>query len=320
MGKMRLFSIGFHSSALRILITGGTGLLGTNWAAAMRAQHEVVLGTHRRGAQLRGTRTLALAYDEPSTFAQALAALRPELIVNAAGLSSVDDCERAPQTAMAVNAVLAERVAAAAQRLGIAFAHISTDHVFSGEREMYAEGDRPAPVNAYARSKLEGERCVSAACPTALIVRSNFFGWGHAGRQSISDWILAALRARRPLTMFTDVFVTPILATRLAVAVHELLAAGAKGIVHVSGDERVSKHAFAVRLAAAFGLPADSIREGRFAEAGLAAPRPHDMSLSNQLARGILGRSLGSLDQQFAELREQERSGLSAELQSAIMA
>ncbi len=304
---------------MRILITGGTGLLGLNWAATMRAQHEVVLGTHRRGAQLRGTRTLALAYDEPSSFAHVLSALRPDLIVNAAGLSSVDDCEGAPQAAMAVNAVLAERVAAAAQRLGIALAHISTDHVFAGDQAMHAEGDRPAPVNAYARSKLEGERCVAASCPAALIVRTNFFGWGHAQRQSFSDWILAGLRAGRPLTMFSDVFVTPILASRLAAAVHELLAAGAKGIVHVAGDERVSKHAFATRLAAAFGLPADAIQEGRFAEAKLAAPRPRDMSLSNQRARGILGRPLGGLDEQLAELREQERSGLSAELQSAIM-
>jgi dTDP-4-dehydrorhamnose reductase len=304
---------------LRILITGGTGLLGLNWAAAMRAQHEVLLAGHAHSARLVGARPLELRYDDAASLAGAFADARPDLVINAAGLSSVDDCERDPARAMQINAALAERVAAAAETRGIALAHISTDHVFSGERSLYTEGDAPSPVNAYARSKLEGERRVAAAHPGALIVRTNFFGWGHAARQSISDWILAALRARRPLTMFSDVFVTPILATRLALGVHDLLAAGARGILHVCGDERVSKHAFALRLARAFGLPADTVREGRFAEAQLAAPRPRDMSLSNERARALLGRALGGLDEQLAELREQERSGLAAELQSAIM-
>ena len=315
---MRLFSIAFHFPALRILITGGTGLLGINWAAAMRAQHEVVLGTHRRGARLAGTRSLQLPYDDAGALASAFAELRPDLVVHAAGLAGVDDCERDPVLATEVNAALAGRVAAAVETQGAMLAHISTDHVFSGERALYAEGDAPSPVNAYARSKLEGERRVAAACPHALIVRTNFFGWGHARRQSISDWVLAGLRARRPLSMFTDVFFTPILATRLAEAVHELLAAGAKGIVHVTGDERVSKHAFATRLAAAFGLPADGIREGRFAEAGLVAPRPYDLSLSNERARRLLGRSLGGLDEQFGELRRQEASGQAREQAGAI--
>jgi dTDP-4-dehydrorhamnose reductase len=145
-------------------------------------------------------------------------------------------------------------------------------------------------------------------------VRTNFFGWGPAGRQSISDWILAGLRARAPLTMFSDVYFTPILASRLASQVQALVKAGASGVLHVAGEERVSKHAFALRLAAAFGLSADTIREGRFAEARLAAPRPRDMSLSCERARSLLGRGPGGLDEHLAELREQERSGLAAEL------
>ena len=97
-----------------------------------------------------------------------------------------------------------------------------------------------------------------------------------------------------------------------------LLDAGANGIVHVCGDERVSKHQFAMRLAAAFGMSAAGIESGRYADAGLAAPRPRDMSLSNARARGILGGELGGLDAYFAELRDQEASGLVSELQLAV--
>ena len=299
---------------MRILITGGSGLLGINWAAALRDGNEVLLGIHSRSARLAGTRSIALTMDQPEAFERQLAEAKPDLVVHAAGLSSVDGCERQPELAFAINAGLAKTVATAAQALGIALAHISTDHVFSGERALCTEGDAPEPLNAYARSKLEGEREVARACPGALIVRTNFFGWGPAGRQSISDWILAGLRARAPLTMFSDLYFTPILASRLAIRVRSLVEAGASGILHVAGEERVSKHAFALRLATAFGLPTDSIREGRFADAKLAAPRPRDMSLSCERARSILGQGAGGLDEHLAELREQERSGLAAEL------
>ncbi len=304
----------------RLLVTGGTGLLGINWAAAMRDRHDVWLATHRHNLSLRGATAIRLPLDSASALAQALDEIRPDIIVHAAGLSNVDDCERDPAAAHAVNAGLAGVVAAVAAERGVKLIHISTDHLFAGARPMATESDAPEPLNAYARTKLEGEHLVAQLCPQALIVRTNFFGWGHAARKSLSDWVLEGLRAGFPLRMFTDVFFTPILAGRLAAAAHQLLDAGASGVVHVCGDERVSKHAFAVRLAAAFGLPPGPIAAGRFADAGLAAPRPLDMSLSNARARGILGRPLGGLDDFFAELRAQEQAGLGLELRQAVTA
>ena len=299
-------------------MTGGTGLLGVNWAAAMRDVHDVWLGTHRRGLQLRGVRATALTLESTPALARALDELRPDVIVHAAGLSNVDDCERSPAIAHAINAELAATVAGAAAERDLKLVHISTDHLFAGDRPFTAEDGIPAPMNAYARSKLEGERLVAARCPQALIVRTNFFGWGHALRKSISDWVIEGLRSGQRLRMFNDVYFTPILAARLARAAHALLSAGASGVVHLGGDERVSKHEFALRLAAAFGLPAAGIESSRYADAGLAAPRPRDMSLSNARARGILGTSLGGLDEFFAELRDQEAAGLGGELQRAI--
>jgi dTDP-4-dehydrorhamnose reductase len=302
----------------RLLVTGGSGLLGLNWAAALRGEHEVWLGTHRRAIALRGTQAIALDLASEGALARALDRARPDLIIHAAGLSSVDDCERDPAAAHEVNARLAGVVAGIAAARDIALAHISTDHLFAGDQPLRTEQDATSPVNAYARSKLEGERLVAERCPRALIVRTNFFGWGHAGRQSISDWILRGLRARQRLRMFTDAWFTPILARRLALAVHQSLAAGARGVLNICGDERVSKHDFALRLARSFGLPADQIDAARSADGGLAARRPADLSLSNARARGILGRPLGGLDEYFAELRAQEEAGLPDELRRAV--
>jgi dTDP-4-dehydrorhamnose reductase len=313
-----LFSNGFQSSALRVLITGGTGLLGVNWAAAMRGEHEIWLGTHRRRVSLRGVRSVALDCTAASAVDDALARLRPDLVVNAAGLADVDRCERDPAQAQALNATLAAVVAAACAARKVRLVQISTDHLFAGDAPCRAESDPPAPVNAYARSKLEAEREVAARCPAALIVRTNFFGFGHAFRKSLSDWILDGLRHGRPLDMFVDAHFTPILADELARAVHELVEGGAAGILNVCGDERVSKFEFARRLAATFDLPVGLVRPGALGAARLAAPRPPDLSLSNALGRERLGRPLGGVDVHLAALREQEDSGRAREQARAV--
>jgi dTDP-4-dehydrorhamnose reductase len=305
---------------LRILITGGSGLLGLNWAAAMRDQHELWLGTHRSKVSLRGTRPVPLTLEDAAALKLRVSELRPDLIVHTAGLTDVDACERDPAAAHALNAVAAGNVAQAAASRDAKLVHISTDHLFDGRQAMRTEDDPPRPLNAYARSKLEGEHLVAAHCPDALIVRTNFFGWGHVGRKSISDWILEALRAGKPLRMFDDAFFTPIAAGGLARAVHRLVATGMRGVLNVCGDERLSKHEFAVRLASCYNLPLSLIERARSRDVALAAPRPADLSLSNTKATRLLGGPLGMVDAQLAELLSDERAGLAAEFRVAVTA
>jgi dTDP-4-dehydrorhamnose reductase len=219
---------------------------------------------------------------------------------------------------MRVNADLSRNVAEAAARVDARLVHVSTDHLFAGTRSFYREDEAAEPLNAYARSKLAAEALVTAACPAALIVRTNFFGWGHAGRQSFSDWIYYNLAAGKALTLFDDVFVTPVLADALASASHRLLELGATGIYNVAGDERVSKHAFAVALAALYGLPESLIQRGKIAASKLSARRPHDMSLDNRKACERLGTSLGTLSDHLGALQQQDRAGRRGELAAAI--
>jgi dTDP-4-dehydrorhamnose reductase len=303
----------------RLLITGGSGLLALNWACVMRESWDVVLGTHRHRVSLRGATAQPLDLGDVDRLSRQLAELSPDLVVNAAGLTSVDACEADPAQARHVNAELARNVAAAAASGSIRLVHISTDHLFAGTSSAYRENDMPEPLNEYARSKLLAEEWVRQADPRALIVRTNFFGWGHARRQSFSDWILQALRAGQPVTMFDDAYFTPILADALASVVHRLVALSAVGTFNLPGDERVSKYEFALRLARAFDLPVDLIRPGRLCDAGLAAKRPADMSLDAARARATIGVGLGRLDDFFHALRRQESEGRREELLHAVM-
>lgn len=300
------------------MVTGGSGLLALNWACCLRDQCEVYLAQHLRRTRLRGTRAVPLELESVENMLRQLERYELDCIVHTAGITSVDQCEREPVKAHEANAVLARNVAVAAARLSLRLIHVSTDHLFSGTRPLYREDDAPDPLNVYAQTKLLAEQWVIEAHPGTLIVRTNFFGWGHAARRSFSDWIIYSLRGGGALAMFDDVFFTPILADRLAVNAHRLLEQGASGVFNVVGDERLSKYQFAVRLAQSFGLPEALVHHGKIRDSRLLAKRPPDMSLDNAKARSRLGIPLGTTAEFFSVLKQQDEDGRREELLAAV--
>jgi dTDP-4-dehydrorhamnose reductase len=298
----------------RLLITGGSGLLGLNWAAWARARCRVTLGLHNRNVVLGGVESARIDLDTSTGIRRVLDRVAPDLVVHAAGLTSVEACEADPDAAWRANVEISENVARACAETGVRLVHISTDHLFSGDLPFHVEEEPPDPLNAYACSKAEAEVRVLAANGEALVVRTNIFAWGPSYRRSFSDTILQALRDERPISLFDDVFFTPILVELLAAAVHELATSDARGILHVSGDERVSKLEFGRRLSQHFELNPRPIRPSQLADNSALVRRPREMSLSNLKARELLGRPLGGIDAQLRILRDQERQGLTAEL------
>ena len=234
-------------------------------------------------------------------------------------MTRVEECEQRPRDAEHANAGLTRNVAIATHALGIKLVHISTDHLFSGSRSRMTEEELPEPLNVYARTKLQAEEWARMANPETLIVRTNFFGWGHLYRQSFSDWIITSLRSGRRITMFEDVYFTPILADSLALATHDVVANKASGVLNIVGDERLSKYDFAIRVAKRFGLPKTLVVRGKMDNPKPLVHRPHDMSLDNTKASGLLGRPVGKVDEFLEELYEQENQGRATELQNAVL-
>lgn len=302
----------------RVVITGGSGLLALNWACAVRNDWDVVLGVHHHAVQLRATSQYRLDLDDLHKLDRQIVEIAPDLIVHAAGLTNVSDCEKEPALAEMVNATLAKNIAIVSKSKNIKLIHISTDHLFSGENSFYSEDSMPAPQNEYARSKLLAEKLVQEVCPDALILRTNFFGWGHAQRHSFSDWIIYSLREGKTLSMFDDVYISPILADTLACFSHKLVEKGASGIFNLVGSERVSKYDFAIKLAKHFKLPVELINHDKIANAKLFVSRPNDMSLSNVKVCNELNESIGCLDDYFSSLFRQEIQGRRKELYSSV--
>ena len=297
-----------------IFITGGSGLLALNWALSTRDKNTITLGMHHRNISFQGVNTCHCSLDSVDSVQSSLEEINPELVIHTAGLTSVEECETSPDLAHYANVEIAENVAKACSSLEIPLVHISTDHLFSGDAPMVDERQTIAPVNAYARTKAEAELHVLDACPEALVVRTNFYGWGPNYRSSFSDVIIDSLRKGQSVTLFQDVFYTPILISNLASTVMELVYRNAKGIFHVVGDERVSKYEFGLKVARQFSLDSNLIKPGYLSDNPGLVRRPFDMSLSNAKICSLLGRSLGGVGEHLYELDQQESTNIVKQL------
>jgi dTDP-4-dehydrorhamnose reductase len=282
----------------------------------MREKFNITLGLHDRKVNLKGTKSILLDLYSKEALTKVFDELQPQLVIHAAGLTSVEACEANPVLAKYINVDLSQNLAMVCAKLNIPMVYISTDHLFSGNESLIDEDFPVSPMNIYAKTKAEAEACVQNTFPEALIIRTNFYAWGTSYRHSFSDMVINNLRAGKRVSLFKDIYYTPMLVESLVDAVHELVQKKAKGIFNVVGDGRISKYDFGLKLAKEFNLDNNLIDEGKIIDRPSLVNRPHDMTLSNKKVTNFLGRKMGGLDQHILKLKAQETSGLSQELQA----
>ena len=183
-------------------------------------------------------------------------------------------------------------------------------------RANLTEDEAPHPLNEYGRTKALAEKAVLEEDPSALVLRTNFYGWGAAGRVSFSDWIIRGLEQGQVLTMFSDVYFTPILINHLVDAALELADGNASGVFNVVGPDRLSKYEFGLKVARTFGYPEDLIRPISVDELKLKAKRPKEMSLSCAKVEGSIGRRMATVSEGLTQLRDLDQDGWREELEA----
>ena len=297
-----------------IFLTGGSGLLSVNWAITLRNQYGIILGLHERNISIDKTISFKLNLNEVDEIINFLKVNNVIYAVNTAGLTNVEACEINNELAYQINVKLAENMAIACAFVGVKLVHISTDHLFSGDKSDLNETENTNPINVYGKSKAIAEQVVLKRNPDALIIRTNFFGWGTKYRSSFSDMIIKSLRAKKNITLYDDVFFCPILIETLVMVVEELVAKKAKGIFNVVGNTRLSKYDFGIKLAELFNLDKRYISRGKYLHSSNLVSRPLDMSLSNKKLKAFLGKDIITLDEQLLKLLEQENSCITNEI------
>ena len=292
----------------KVLITGGSGLLAINWARIIRNKFSVVSILHERLIEIPGVEFDFIPLNSVNHIVKGLLKHKPDIVVNTAGLTNVEACEKYPKLAKEVNTDIAENIAIACNELNIKLVHISTDHLFSGESGMMTEYDRVDPQNMYAITKYEAELKVQKHCQNALIARTNFYGWGPKYKKSFSDTIINSLEDNKKITLFNDVFYTPILIDTLVLAVNDLVNRKEEGVFNIVSGRRISKFEFGVRIAEYFSLDLNLIEKGYLKDNAKLIRRPLDMSLSNNKVCKVLKRDISTIESDLHILEKSKNS------------
>ena len=176
--------------------------------------------------------------------------IKPNVIINAAAYTAVDKAESEPDLAMAVNGTAPGILAEAAQALGAALIHFSTDYVFDGTKgEAYIESDLPNPLNVYGWSKLAGDQNIQQVGGAYMIFRTT---WVYSMRQGgFVQKVLGWSRNNQTLRIVSDQFGSPTWARMLAEVTAQVLAKAGKdplpwirkrrGLYHLGGEGAVSR-------------------------------------------------------------------------------
>jgi dTDP-4-dehydrorhamnose reductase len=302
---------------MRVLVTGVSGLIGSNVAGAAAQQSWEVLGCYRdEPVELDGVRTVGFDMADRKACVEAAMEFEPDVVVHAAGVVAPSRFEHEPYIAQ-LDFVGAEHTLAAARAVRARYVLVSCDWVHSGYRPAglrFSESDLPEPVNAYGRSKLACEEAAMRSNVRWLITRpADVYGvnvsrpvdwdahppqararhvWERSG---VSLRLVKRLREQRALPAPAGLQRSPTYAWDYAQRVCELVAQGCEGVYNMGGPVSLGRHEWMELLADGLGCSRELVKEGTNAAYLQACGEdthlrlPSNTALSDEKARAAIG-------------------------------
>jgi dTDP-4-dehydrorhamnose reductase len=265
---------------MKILITGAGGVVGSYLREFLSAGNEVLALKHRD-----------LDITDADAVMRAVSTHRPDLIINGA-VVQVDDCERDPALAQAINVEGPRVLAEAAAQVEADLVHFSTNYVFDGAeigRTPYTIRDETRPLNVYGQTKLEGEKAVQAVCKRTFVIRTAWV-YGPRGTTFLSR-IHRDILGGKQVAGIADLWANPTYVADLALRLREILRARRYGVYHVVNSGLTSYYEYALEAARLAGLSEAQAKERvapqKEAEIQRLAARPRYTPMHCLLSEGL---------------------------------
>jgi dTDP-4-dehydrorhamnose reductase len=262
-----------------ILITGANGFIGHYLTEQLLAKDHRVIATGKGACRLPFTHDnflyQKLDFEQQEEVAAVLQQHRPDVVVHGGAVSKPDVCEMDRESAYRTNVTGTLHLLQQAALLQSFFIYLSTDFVFSGEKEIYTEQDATGPVNYYGSTKLLAEEAVrNYPYPWSIVRTILVYGHPRSGRDNIITNVAGSLKRGEPLSIFTDQVRTPTYVEDLAGGIVQMIERKATGIYHLSGADVLTPYQMACAAADFLGLDSSHIRPVTAATFQQPAKRP----------------------------------------------
>jgi dTDP-4-dehydrorhamnose reductase len=292
----------------KILITGASGVLGSNLAFFYKTRYQLV------GVYLRHFINLP---DVLMAKADLLSGVQvkclvdehdPDTVIHCAALPYIDRCETNPAEALRQNVQITENIAHALQGKGKKLVFISTDNVYSADGPHH-EGEPAAPVNEYGRTKLMAEEA-ALALKGAVVLRTTFFGCGTYFISTHSEQMILSLLQGKVVKGFDDVFFSPLYISDLSRIIEEVIRKDLAGIFNVGSSQGISKYGLLRQIALSLDLDVDLIEPVSVDSLSLPAARNKNAVMKVDCISAVLGVRMPGIVESVARFVDDLKSGV----------
>ena len=247
-------------------MTGANGLLGQNLVQRLSSLSQYdVLATGRDDEARFGAGScgyVSMDITNHQLVKDTFDDFEPDVVINCAAMTQVDDCEVRREECWEVNVDAVEHIASLCRSKGSRLVQISTDFVFNGADGPYVETDRPDAINFYGKSKLAAENAVRLVGDDRWAIVRTILVYGTSvemSRSNIALWVIDQLSQGKPINVVIDQFRTPTYVVDLAFGIEKMVRFLKSGIYHLSGADMMSVYDFAVLIAETLGLDSSLI-------------------------------------------------------------
>lgn len=284
---------------MRIIILGGTGLLGQALQKEIQIRNYEVITVARNNADYCVDITDDLKLEE------LINKTKPNIIINACAIVNHKFCDENPDCAYKTNARPSAILAKLAKEYNFKYVYISTDGYFNGDTNLkHSESSQVELLNEYARTKYVGE-IFSLTNRDSLVVRTNIVGFrGKKNQPTFVEWVVNSLKNKETITLFDDYYTSSITVTQFSKSLLDIIEKDISGVINLASSEVFSKKDFIETLADKFGFSLENTKTGKVSSL-TTSKRADSLGLDVSKAENILGYKLPTLDEVIIQLKKE---------------
>ena len=300
----------------KLFIIGVGGLTGSKLVEIGKDDFEIFGSYNYRDPKSSIIKSVNLDITNSSKIRDILEKIKPDIVINTAGINNVDYCEKYPNEATKINIQAVKEICQITKENQIKFVQLSSDSVFDGTEQLpYEETDNPKPINYYGKTKIQSEKIVLEN-PINVVVRASvLYGYlSHnlaqiksSSKKSINfgQWLINKLILNEKVKIITDEYSSPIIVDDFARSILHIIKYEGNGIFHSAPKLQITRYDFSIKIAKALGLSVELIVPVSNKELGRDVNTGSNKCLSSEKLSGNLNYKFLTLDESLDLLKIQ---------------
>lgn len=285
---------------MRVLLFGSSGMLGQAIKKTLSSQSGIELS-----CAAREHANFTFDFLDDKAVEDCLREVQPDIVINAAAIVNLQQCEDLPLLAYQVNSRFCSVLSEHCKMHGSYLVQVSTDHYYAGDGDVRHGEDAPVILlNEYARTKYAGE-CFARAYPHSIVLRTNIIGFrGNPKRPTFLEWAIGCMKRGETMTLFHDFYTSSIHVGQFASILGDILKTQPEGIYNLASSSVSSKADFLEKLSLKlFQRPLKAHRGSVRDMQG--CQRAESLGLDTSRLERLLGYRMPDLDEVLESVRQE---------------